>query len=145
MLIMRSRIKCEYPQGWVARMVGDGGWFGWWRLAAFEKSLMNLPVVQEAVPMLLRILRYARAAGKLACRWFDIRLKEREGWRKRERETASRKERWKKRLKTATKTETSLTSRCERSVETEEGVKRWWRRQLKGDGDGGVEGLKRDG
>lgn len=65
--------------------------------------------------------------------------------KERERETAPRKERWKKRLKTATKTETSLTSRCERSVETEEGVKRWWRRQLKGDGDGGVEGLKRDG
>lgn len=59
--------------------------------------------------------------------------------RRLEREAAPRKERWKKRLKTATKTETSLTSRCERSVETEEGVKRWWRRQLKGDGDGGVE------
>lgn len=59
--------------------------------------------------------------------------------RRLEREAAPGKERWKKRLKTATKTETSLTSRCERSVETEEGVKRWWRRQLKGDGDGGVE------
>lgn len=57
--------------------------------------------------------------------------------RRPEREAAPRKERWKKRLKTATKTETSL-SRCERSVETEEGVKRWWRRRLKGDGDGGV-------
>lgn len=48
-LTIRPRIKREYPQGWVARMVGDGDWFGWRRLAAFEKSLMNLPVVQEAV------------------------------------------------------------------------------------------------
>jgi len=60
--------------------------------------------------------------------------------KKLEREIALRKERRKKRLKTATKTETSLTSRCEQSVETEEGVKRWWRRQLKGDGVGGVGG-----
>lgn len=59
--------------------------------------------------------------------------------RRLEKEVSPRKERQKKRLKTATKTKTSLTSRCERSVETEEGIKRWWRRQLKGDGVGGVE------
>jgi len=35
------------------------------------------------------------------------------------------------------KTDLADECRCERSVETEEGVKRWWRKQLKGDGVGG--------
>lgn len=89
-LTIHPRLKREYPQGWVARIVDDGDWLGWRRLAAFEKSLMNLPVVAT----LLGISRYACAAGKLARRWFDIRLKEKKGWRERSR---SRKEQWKKR------------------------------------------------
>lgn len=116
-------------------MVGDGDWFGWRRLVAFEKSLMNLRWFKKRsnVTRDFTVCMRCREVSSSV-----IRYSKRERERKR-REAAPRKERRKKRLKTATKTETSLTSRCERSVETEEGVKRWWRRQLKGDGDGGVE------
>lgn len=107
---------------------------------------MNLPVVQEAVQ------RYSGFHGmrrwevsSSVIRYSSKRERRLEGGREggggrgKEREKPLR-ERSDGKKETKNQDETSLTSRCERSVETEEDVKRWWRRQLKGDGDGRVGG-----
>lgn len=77
-------------------MVNDGDWVGWPQFAVFEKSSMNLPVVQE---MVQRYSKFDSIYVLLANQLGDSRREERKKEKEREREGEKKVRRKKQQLK----------------------------------------------